>query len=184
MDILLKEQKVILKQIYDTLMFAESKNALIVGLNGAIIFGVLNTFPIQLEPFCSLSKWGMWIISCSSISLLIALTSFLPKLSFDLPISFIFGNKTERNILFFGWIGYLKPDEYLLELVKALNVSHSSIELIHKNYAQQIVVNSRIALVKYKYFSTATWILLIGLFPPAIAIKGIIICINKWRSKK
>jgi hypothetical protein len=171
MDPILTEQRISLDRIHELLKFAESKNAMIVGLNGILIFGLLSSFPTVFCLNDFLSIWGMWFILCSSISSIIALYSFFPQLNTIYLKKKICNSYAKENIIFFKWIALMEPEEYLLNLLEAINDQQATLEVINRHYAEQIVYNSRIALVKYNAFSYSLLMLFLGLFPPIAIIK-------------
>ena len=73
----------------------------------------------------------------------------------------------------------LDPDEYLLHLSRALGVDADSSSDLDRQYAQQIVVNSRIAGAKYRMFAAAVWLDFLGIIPPLAILALVAIAVRR-----
>jgi hypothetical protein len=166
------ELKFIFNNINDWLKYAENKNAILIGLNGGALFGIVNLFftlynkqkIILLFYVCLLASALMFLIST-----IILLISFIPQL--------ICKNKKNNsydfnkfNILYFSDIVNFDENTYLLQLAKVIGIPSRRIEKIDYYYAQQIIINSKIALRKYKLFVYAVTLDLLGLLPMLIFV--------------
>jgi hypothetical protein len=154
------------KEIFDNtnnwIIYAEAKHTVLIGLIGAGLFGIHN----YADGFCSWKLiFQIWIVLCGilfAISCLISLISFL-------PILYPLKNKrkkpqSELNLIYFKDIATTEPSEYL-SLLDISNRDKLSISI-----AEQIIINSRIAVHKFNLFSVSLWFVLIGVFPPFILI--------------
>lgn len=75
--------------------------------------------------------------------------------------------KTYRtdNLLFFGQIASMKPDEYLQEFINRYNLKSEHL-IYEQDLARQTVIVSQIALRKMNYFKGACLITLAGIGTP------------------
>lgn len=158
-NIMKEDLKEIFKNVNDWLKYAEAKNAMLLGFNGALLFGAFKVFSSNPD---LQNLWGfvgpyfhyvMPIVI--GISTVITLISFIPdtkmiKLGDD-------SKPEDVNVLFYSHLKTLSPDELLTEF-KVTNPS-----IIEKSYAQQIVINSGIAAAKFDSFKVAGWITISGL---------------------
>jgi len=158
-NIMKEDLKEIFKNVNDWLKYAEAKNAMLLGFNGALLFGAFKVFSSNSD---LQNLWGfvgpyfhyvMPIII--GISTVITLISFIPETKM---IKLGDDSKPEDvNVLFYSHLKTLSSDELLTELM----VTNPSI--IEKSYAQQIVINSGIAAAKFDSFKVAGWITISGL---------------------
>ena len=153
------------------LKYAEAKHVILIGFVGAGLFSTLNL----LEHFCNwnivLQVWIYFCITLFIISCLISLTSFM-------PILFPLKNKKQTkkiNLIYFKDIATKEPEEYLL----LLGISNP--DSISLSLSEQIIINSRIAVYKFKLFSISLWLILIGLFPPFAFILFIKLVYKKFK---
>ena len=150
--------------------FAESKNGALIALDSALIIGILSLF----KSFISIKilyYYFCWVISFLIISLVISSLSFIPILSKNNQdkVSFEEIDK-KKNILFFSEIKNLTPDEYLDLLIKKIQVKNSKITKYAKDYAEQIINNSKIADNKYRLFKWALYFFVTGILPFMILV--------------
>jgi len=156
--------------VNEWLKFAEQKNAALVAFNSAVLFGFLNLpAPVKENPFLH----AYIIAACIFIFMgaMVSLISFIPKLRIPWKIS----NKqtnSKDNFLFFGHIANYTPEKYLADFAKSLNCPEALLSetVIEKMYAEQIVVNARIANNKYACFTVAVGLTLSGFLTPLPAI--------------
>jgi hypothetical protein len=104
----------VLKDIFENvnnwLKFAEAKNATLIAGNGLLIFGVLKTIhELKIDNYL---LWYIYFcLALFSLSLVIALISFIPKVK--IPTFLLNSNiETNDNLLFYGHI--LKYNEKTL----------------------------------------------------------------------
>lgn len=164
-----------LKDIFDNtnswLKYAEAKHTVLLGFIGAGFFGIHNF----VKGFCSWNLFfQIWIVSfiiCLVISCLIALMSFMPILY---PLK---KKKSKRNQnlnpIYFKDIALTEANE----LLKMLNEETN--ENIKVKLAEQIIINSRITVYKFRLFTISIWLVFIGIIPP-ISIIALIIMIFKF----
>lgn len=151
----------ILSKTNDWLKFAEAKNGAIVAVVCTVMFGV-NRVVVNLEELPSyLLIYLLAFFLLSSLSLLIALSSFIPRLK--KPFWLKFEEKSSRdNPFYFG--DACKYDAY--SYLKLLGITDSNQNKIVERMADQIVINSRIASLKYGLFTSAAWLFISALVTP------------------
>jgi hypothetical protein len=141
----------IFENVNNWLKFAEVKNGTIIALNSALIFGLFQTLQkIEIDNI-ALTIYIYSALASLFVSIIIAILSFVPKLShqyisFDKP-------KNSDNLLYFGDIAKYTEEQYIYKLSSKIN----EITNLDKEYINQIVVNSKITYIKYKQFELAVW---------------------------
>ncbi len=154
----------IFENVNNWLKFAEAKNGAIIALNSALIFGLFQV--------CQDIKIGniiliMYVYSAHIslfISIIIAILSFVPKLSYQYT-SFS-KPKDSDNLLYFGDIAKYSEKEY----TDKLSSMADEITDFDKQYISQITTNSKITYVKYKQFELAVWFNISAFLTPIGAI--------------
>lgn len=151
----------IFANVNDWLKVAEAKNAMLIGFNGASIFG-LSRIMVSCQDNL---KWYL-IIVCLFLgcSLITSFISFVPRLS-DLPFSSASPSKN-KNIYFFEYLKTIGSQTLLEEISQEEKNCKFPDSL--KNLADQIISNSKIASLKYSYFSVAIWITICGIVTPVV----------------
>lgn len=177
-----EELRRLLNDVNEWLRFAESKNAVIIGLNGAAIFGLVSTFPHMFGGPGLVSRLGTWLVVMLALSTIASLLSFLPRLELTRT------RKSSRtgtpvNLLYFGTIATLEPDDLISGLSAIEGLHTESLSSLHWQYAEQIVNNSRIALTKYRFFTLAVWIDLFGIAPPVAVIALLVAILRRGRNR-
>ena len=155
-----------LSTVNEWVRFAEGKNAALLVADGAAVFGIF-----QVHAGRDL-HWAIDLYSVVAITLLVAsaaicLVSFVP----ELRISWSSSPKQtspKDNLLFYGHIANYSPREYLESLCRQSNTSVESLGQIQEYYAEQIVVNSRIARAKYRCFNSAVFLTLSAILTPVL----------------
>lgn len=166
-----KKLEYIFNNVNDWLKFAEAKNAALLAFNIGVIVGVARLIEFEFNKILSdLSTAyivaGLMLLVISS---LICLLSFIPRL--HIPwISYKEKPNMNRNTLFFNDISSHVPKTYLEECSKKMGEGLPNNTEYLEDLATQIIVNSRIALVKYYLFSGAIWITLSAIVTPVIAL--------------
>jgi len=154
----------ILNRTNDWLKFAETKNGAFVALDCAIIFGLCRLFLSFESPSQYLMIYiylGVLMLLCAVI---VGFLSFIPRLT--PPWAVKFPTKLNSiNIFYFGDICSLTPRTYLDEYYKACNEQGNYTEL-DIQYSKQIVINSKIAFIKYSQFNIVTWFTISALITP------------------
>ena len=157
-----KESIQYLKDVFDNvnkwLSFAEAKNGSIVIFNTTCIVNIIKNID---DKEISISNIWCWILCMFCISLIMALFSFKPNTkSIEAHIMKKRKLNCERNFLFYAHISELSPYEYITKLNnKGIIVK---INKIHKDYVDEIIMNSRITVWKYKMFKRSLWISIFG----------------------
>jgi hypothetical protein len=156
--------KTIFANINDWLRFAEAKNGAIIAVNGAAIFGILKSLTEDKD----LKVLVCFILLLLIISICVIIYSFIPQLvglknysklsqeEFD-------KNKKELNSLFFGSLVNLTSVQFLDLISYKSAKEQEEIKGIHVDYANQIIINSEIAMTKFLLFRVAS-ILTLGSF--------------------
>ena len=161
--------KFIFNNVNDLLKFAEAKNGVIIAFNGAVIFQLfeiikdINSSNIYF--ICLIVLIGFWILS-----FIIALISFFPIIN-----NTLFSRKNKRkankdNLIFYGDIAKYKEEEYLQALSSSFKAEDYSCTNFEKNCANQIIINSRIALNKFKCFQISLVLNLLGATIPLLIL--------------
>lgn len=170
-----KESSDRLKFIFDNvnnwLKFAESKNAALLVANSAFIFQV---FRILIDDE-NINKFVyFYLVICivlAAISACLCLLSFVPKISIPSISTGEYVQEENANLIFYGHIAMFTPNKYW-EALRTQNI-------ISEEYAQdkflaaianQIVINSKIALTKYIFFRIALWLTVAAIIPPTLIL--------------
>jgi len=157
-----------LKDIFDNvnswLKFAEAKNATLVGGNGLIIFGILKIIGDKDIP----QYWLFYIyfsLLLIAVSMIMALITFMPKLKTPM---FLLNDQIEKgdNLLFFGHILKYNERVYLQKISEATGKENDN--NLNAMYAQQIIINSKIAMLKFSMFNIAIKFTIAGLVSPIL----------------
>lgn len=150
-----------LSKTNDWLKFAEAKNGAIVAVICTVMFGV-NRVVVSMEELPGyLLIYLLAFFILSSISLVISLCSFIPKLK--KPFWLKTEERTNRdNPFYFG--DACKYDGY--SYLKLLGITDKNQNRIVEKLADQIVINSRIASLKYGFFTSAAWLFISALITP------------------
>jgi len=150
-----------LSKINDWLKFAEAKNGVIVAVICTVMFGV-NRVVVSLEELPGyLLIYLLSFFILSSLSLVISLCSFIPRLK--KPFWLKAEEKSSRdNPFYFG--DACKYDGY--SYLKLLGITDNNQNRIVEKLADQIVINSRIASLKYGLFTSAAWLFISALITP------------------
>jgi len=148
----------ILISVNEWLKFAEAKNGALLAADIAILFGVfrlLNDSTVQRVVI----YLAIFLIIVSAISSLI---SFIPQLKIS---SFTHKKRMEKetNLIFYGHIAKYEPQSYIEALYAESGAEPVAITSIELDYAQQIIVNSRIAVRKYLCFNAGLWLTVLSL---------------------
>lgn len=168
----------IFSNVNEWLRFAETKNASIVGANAVAIFGIAKLFTDNAHLNQWLKGYLILLIVCAVIGGILALCSFLPRINIPWLES---GEKEQphHNLIFYSDIAKYEPKQYLSSLYKLHGTTVEEFSKLENDYAEQIVVNSRITLKKYEFFRTALWITIAGIVTPVLAIIIYIYFIDK-----
>ncbi|MDM8522214.1 DUF5706 domain-containing protein [Desulfococcaceae bacterium HSG8] len=168
-----EQLKNIFSNVNDWLKFAEAKNGVLTGFNGGAIFTVLSGFlfnkemPIMTNVY--VKAYFTCFAACASLALVIALMSFLAKVK--IPWLSEGEIRPSDNLLFFADIHKYDEKAYLDALSEAvLNEEREEpYTRTEKFYANQIIVNSGIAMRKYVLFNAALWCTVAAVITPVLA---------------
>ena len=156
-----------LTKVNDWIKFAEAKNAANIALCSTLIIFISRIIVSDVsynEFFCYYLYYSIAIIT---ISCFISLLSFIPKL--DFPWIIIGDTSKDDNFLYFGHACKYSPTKYLSLLYSGEDLKKENINL-EMAYAKQIVVNSRIAYIKFKQFDIAIWFIIAVFATPVGAL--------------
>lgn len=150
-----------LSKTNDWLKFAEAKNGAIVAVVCTVMFGVnkaVNNFG-DLPSYLLIYFLCFFILSL--LSLILALSSFIPRLK--KPFWLKYEEKSScDNPFYFG--DACKYDCY--SYLRLLGITDRNQNKILEKLADQIVINSRIASLKYGLFTSAAWLFISALITP------------------
>lgn len=160
--------------IYSQLSYAETKNAVLIGLVGAAIFSIVGII-VDINNPCSKLIIGIQIaLGCIAlqftIALLISLFSFLPNLSKQSAVRRI-------NKYFYGDIGTYKDAKQYVSDVK------NSADL-EEQLAEQNIIISKIIMAKHTKFKIALNITIASLIPPYYFVWAIMAICRKVSRKR
>jgi hypothetical protein len=161
--------RTVLGTVSEWLKFAEAKLAALVVVNGAAVFGAAQILGSLSTPEWRVNFYLWSFIVLASLAGVVALVGILPKTA--LPWIRSTGKSLQSdNLLFFGHIEKYRPDEYLRALAEVAGEAEGTRTPLERQYAEQIIINSRIASTKYTLFRWAAWITLSAVLTPILAI--------------
>lgn len=159
----------LLKSVNDWLKFAETKNAVLLLATGAAIWGAARLIILE-QTGCYLSTYLLYLEAFLLAAFLTALVSFLPILNYRWIVSKPTRQKTANgNILFFAYLAGLSTSQLISEFRTAVSAADNDLKQIDQMYAEQIIINSRIALAKFSMFELSVKFVLYGVLTPLIA---------------
>lgn len=161
--------KYIFSTVNEWLKFAEAKNAALLIFNNAIAFGLLNILDKNYIT-SQYIRYYLYLSLCFLVlSIVISLLSFIPKIKIP-SISQSEKSSGKDNMIFFSHIAKHSTKEYLNLLYGQHNETYDKENLFQENLTEQIIVNSQIALSKYRFFEIGIWFTLAGIVSPVIAL--------------
>jgi hypothetical protein len=161
----------IFKNVNDWLKHAESKNAMLIAFNGVVIFGLIQSYDLNLIKDDQVLTCVLIVsIILQTVSLLIALFSFSPQLRFnnDLDVAL----KEDKSLIYFEYLSKM-PAKYIAKEITGKK--YSKIGELDRDLAEQIRQNSKIASIKYTHFRRAVWLTCIVLIIDLIVAIGLLI---------
>lgn len=171
------ELQAIFSNVNDWLKFAEAKNGAIIAVSIALIVGIVPILDSE-----QINGWvRFYLITMtvfSGISFLAALMSFLPATQIP-PLSSRLQPGESSNILFFGHIANHSVDSYLEALEEVLGEGKMP-SRIGKAYIEQTIINSKIAVRKYEYF-TASLFFLVAALTAIVGALLLLFVVNRYR---
>lgn len=152
-----EELKYLFDKVNDWLKFAEAKHIALITFDTAALFGL-----ISLLTNSSVSKTAKVPITAFvvgiALSVLISLFSFSSITNSSKVFQIKVGPEPNDNLLFFGHISKYQPIQYKEALKTKFN---SQIDEWEGQLADQIVVNSRIVMRKFRLFNWSVWTVLV-----------------------
>ncbi|OEE42452.1 Pycsar system effector family protein [Vibrio ordalii] len=152
-----------LSKVNDWVKYAEAKNAANIAFCSASIWGIFRVMSSSQNLDSYIHAYLMMSISLLAIGLCISFISFIPKLNtpwFKVP-------KREKgeNLLYFGVARKYSAKSYVEELYDGQpeNSDNYKVDLM---YADQIIINSKVAWAKFKQFDFAVVFTLSAILSP------------------
>lgn len=168
-----------LDRVTDWLKFAEAKNALLAAASGASTWAVMRI--LSTNTICGWARiYLVCLLVCVVISLVLSLASLSPVTKY-FPI--LIGREAGQNDnpIFYGHLAHFRT----ATLIKVIDSIHPESALLSDNlkkyFSDQIIINSRIALAKYRVFHIALIILISGIITPGLAI--ILFLLLQWKGR-
>jgi hypothetical protein len=159
----------ILSLVNEWLKFAEGKNAALFAGDLGLMFGITNFIRSNDDLHCVIKLYLLAALAFIFFGTACCLLSFVPRTK----IPFLKQKRNPRrkhNFLFYGDISQYDADKYIEALYRICDKDIKEITSIERNYAEQIVVNSRIAMTKYGWFNIAVYLNLSALLTPIMSI--------------
>lgn len=166
----------IFSNVNSWLTFAETKNATLIALNGAGVFGLVCSLlnsDYNGGPWLTLYLWN--VVVFLGLGTVISLLSFSPVVSaFKAKKKFPSRNKANLNLLFYGeLVQYDSAKDYVVQIYKRYyntGLNENQVSKIHLDYADEILINSRITARKYTFFKWALFSDLLAIFSPLLFV--------------
>jgi hypothetical protein len=155
--------------VNDWLKYAEAKNAAFLAFLGAAIFCILQVIPEKSDMSLLILLYFGQLLIFFSAAVVVVLLSFTPIIR----IPKLIGRQkehTNENLLFYGDIVNYDSRGYLEAVSKSYCIDYDKNSKLLFDYAEQIIVNSQIAIRKYVAFNISIWLGLAGLTTPIVAI--------------
>ncbi len=174
----MKEIEDIFDNTNQWLRFAEAKNAVLVTVCGVAIWAALRLIlSPEISGFAQIFLAQLLFFAVAGTS--IGLVSFLPitSYSFLMPL----GDTAEAdNLVFYGHLAKYRKSELRKKILKAAAKKESEFLPLSDMYLEQIIVNSRIALAKFKFFEFGASAMLLGILTPILGLP-ILLLANRRR---
>jgi hypothetical protein len=160
-DEITNTEKYILGLVNDWLKFAESKNALLLTADTAIILGI-SSFMIDNIKVIKPLWLGILDLSLFGLAAIICLMSLLPSINLiGHPKSQLL--RPGSNIFFFGDLANYSSKELVKALRIYTGIGNNKTNKFDEDLAEQIIVNSIIAKKKFRFFNICIFINLIAI---------------------
>jgi len=156
-----------LAKVNEWIKFAEAENAANIAFCSASVFAITRTVSTSDGINSFIAGYLAFVVLFLMIALLISLMSFVPKL--QPPWLHINERKKDDNFLFFGHACKYNASSYL-DLAYSGKKHKSENYDIEVAYSSQIVINSKIAHIKFKQFEIAIWFTVAAIATPIGAI--------------
>lgn len=157
-----------LESVNDWLKFAEAKNAVVVAASGFALWASLRLILSDETGGYVSAYFGILSVFLLG-GFVTTLLSFLPILNYRWVVP-TRGKLANHNLLYFGHLATLSKKQLLEAYIRATESNEAAVQELHGMYAEQVIINSRIALAKYAMFEFAIKVLLLGVLTPLIAI--------------
>jgi len=157
-----------LSDVNDWLRFAEAKNGVLVAASGVAVWGALRLSVLR-ETSCYLDLYLGIAILFLALGFITSLLSFLPVLEYRWIIPSATAGE-DQNLLYFGHLAAYSKKDLVERYRKATGCNETEVTELHGMYAEQIIINSRIALAKYALFERAVTFVLWGVLTPLAAV--------------
>lgn len=140
-----------LERSVEWVKYAETKNAIAIGLLGAAFIDV-----------CKIETWasvcGKILIISLAIQLVLLVCSFIPRFSSPLCLK---RNLAEMNFHYYGDISKVSLDEFRSKLKEAYpELANTSKHF--KDVTHQIHINCEIAMAKFKFFKCVCYLMFVS----------------------
>ncbi|SHK59206.1 Pycsar system effector family protein [Alicyclobacillus tolerans] len=150
------ELKYLFDKVNDWLKFAEAKHVAIITFDTAALFGLISL--LTNSSIATAIKVPVTIFVMGiAISLLISLFSFSPITNSSKIIRTEGGIAKNDNLLYFGDISKYESPQYKEALKEKFKCQLSEWE---GQLADQILINSKIVMRKFKLFNWSVWVVL------------------------
>jgi hypothetical protein len=170
-----KKLELVFENVNNWLKFAETKNAMLLGFNGVVFFGIIRLYiSDKLITNQFIEMYLVIAMLFLSVSSLVVLLSFVPNLKILRP-TFNF-KKENDNFLYFDVLRCKTEDE----IIKRYRKEDEKIDDYHKHLAEQIITNASITKRKYDYFTLGLWLSISSFITP---ILGFIFFIYNYTRK-
>lgn len=164
----MEQMRKTLSDVNDWVKFSEAKNGALLAASGVGIWGCLRTISL-LESTCWITIYlvaAALFLLCGFVTSLI---SFLPILDAGKGIPKKAEPVQPTNLLYFGHLAFYPTHELARKFYDAQGESDHELTEMDLMCAEQIAVNSRIALAKLSLFNLSVTFLLTGILTPAVA---------------
>jgi len=156
-DTLTEQLEEIFENVNNWVKFAEAKNVALLTLNAAGIFGLLRLYGSFAPDAAWVLVAMLGAILLLFASLVICLVSFFARVRVSRSL---FARPAEAgNLYFYNHIAEMEVDGFV-DAVRDSMGYQGDVGKLHRDLANQIVVNSRIARKKYVLFNAALWVTL------------------------
>jgi len=143
----------ILTTVNEWLKFAEAKNGGLLVADIAILFGTFSLLNESIGQGLPIHLAIVLVIGSAASSLV----SFSPQLGL-LSSKSKRRTRKEASLIFYGHIAEYEPQSYIEALHAESGTERTAITPIEVDYAQQIIMNSRIAMRKHLCFKIGLWL--------------------------
>lgn len=168
----MKEIENTYSRVTDWLKYAEAKNAILVAFDSTVSLAIIGLM-VEKKEIIFIPNWYLQISLFFFIGgAAIALVSFLPQLIQFKPRDCM--HRSCMNPLYFYDIAKMDEEEYT-KLICERYETEGRISQYDKDLINQIVNNSKIAVVKFRTFSIALWLNISVFLTPVILIIPLIV---------